>query len=185
MFVIIYASIMKNTRNTLYTSGRNTNPRLQQIKRRLRIAVVLSVVFGLGWGVGLPATQVQKNDILRYVFQICFNTLTAFQGVFLFLFHCVNSNEIRNEWKRWFTKIVKFNNKSSVYSSNTTNNEKSNKVKLYSSVNPTAERTMRCDSDISKSNFDRHSPIELSTGRGSIATGELTVFENKFTNTKL
>ena len=171
---------MKSTTNSPAAKGSNT--RLRQLKRRLRIAVVLSVVFGLGWGLGLPATQLQKHDILRYIFQISFNTLTAFQGVFIFILHCVSSSEIRKEWKSWLTYLSrgKLNNISSKYSL-TANSEKPNRAKAFYSVNPLSEKTREYRSDISRSNFNEDSQTQLYTERESVVIRELTVFENKLT----
>lgn len=104
MFVIIYFSILKQSfhSQSASSSSNSMQEKLTKIKKRLRAAVVLSVIFGLGWGLGLPATQAHGSDIMRYVFAISFNTFSAFQGTMIFIFHCIDSQDIRDEWRKWF-----------------------------------------------------------------------------------
>ena len=71
------------------------------------IAVTLSVLFGLGWGIGLLATQdIYTNKTVRDLFAALFVIVTAFHGLFIFIMQCLRSNEVRNNWKQWFFNIT-------------------------------------------------------------------------------
>lgn len=76
------------------------------LKQQLMIAVTLSILFGLGWGIGLPATGVLRAPAVSYTFAAVFIVLTGFQGLFIFLMHCIRSQEVRKEWKKWLYKIT-------------------------------------------------------------------------------
>ena len=83
-------------------SGSTGNKELQlSLKKRLVIAISLSVLFGLGWGIGLAGTQSLSVDFLRYSFQIIFILLTAFQGFFLFVAYGVRLRKVRLTWLKW------------------------------------------------------------------------------------
>ena len=72
-------------------------------KQKFFIALTLSMLFGLGWGVGLFATQdLHQNSIIRDLVSSIFIILTAFQGLFIFIMHCVRSAEVRKQWNIWF-----------------------------------------------------------------------------------
>ena len=73
----------------------------KKLKQQFVIAITLSLLFGLGWGVGLPATQALYIAPIRDMFSILFVVLTAFQGLFVFLMHTIRSKEVRNLWKSW------------------------------------------------------------------------------------
>lgn len=75
------------------------------LKQQFMIAITLSLLFGLGWGIGLLATQEIQSEVVRNLFSALFILLTAFQGLFIFLMHCIRSKEVRKEWKRWFYKM--------------------------------------------------------------------------------
>ena len=74
-----------------------------EIKQQFVIAITLSILFGLGWGIGLPATdQLQNTIAVRDTFASLFVLLTSFQGFFVFFMHCLRSPDIRKQWKIWF-----------------------------------------------------------------------------------
>ena len=76
------------------------------LKQRFIIAVTLSLLLGLGWGLGIPATEGIDNLVVRTTFQILFIFLTAFQGLFIFIMHCVRVPDARKEWRHWFNKLT-------------------------------------------------------------------------------
>ena len=74
-----------------------------ELKKQFFVAVTLSILLGLGWGVGLPATQSFFHaGAARDVFAAFFVLLTAFQGLFIFIMHCLRSPDIRKVWAGWF-----------------------------------------------------------------------------------
>ena len=64
------------------------------------IALGLSVLFGMGWAVGLLASS-DLPDAVRYPAEWIFTLATAFLGVYLFLLYVIRSPEARRLWKRW------------------------------------------------------------------------------------
>ena len=77
------------------------------IRKQLVIVTTLSIVFGLGWGIGLFATQdIHNNKIVRDLLAALFVIVTAFHGLFIFVMQCLRSKEVRNVWKQWFYKAT-------------------------------------------------------------------------------
>ena len=67
----------------------------------------MSILFGLGWGIGLFATQdIHTNKIVQDLFAALFVILTAFHGLFIFIMHCLRSKEVRNTWKQWVFNVT-------------------------------------------------------------------------------
>ena len=85
------------------SSAKQKHKNISFIRQQLIIIVVLSILFGLGWGVGLFATQdIHRNKTIRDIFAAVFVVITAFHGLFIFIMHCVRSQDVRNVWKKWF-----------------------------------------------------------------------------------
>lgn len=86
------------------------DPRKQLIsetKKHLLVAITLSVLFGLGWGVGLLATEgLNTVPAIRDLFSAIFIILTAFQGLMIFILQALRSTEVRKEWKKCFSKVT-------------------------------------------------------------------------------
>ena len=58
---------------------KDTKSKKDNIHQQLIIAVTLSVLFGLGWGIGLLATQdIHTNKTVRDLFAALFVIITAF-----------------------------------------------------------------------------------------------------------
>lgn len=75
--------------------------------QQLMIALTLSILFGLGWGIGLPASgAIFETPVVRNIFAASFIILTGFQGLFIFIMHCLRSAEVRKEWKSWVFKLT-------------------------------------------------------------------------------
>lgn len=75
----------------------------KEYKRLILIAACLSVMFGLGWVFGLLAAipNPELSMVAQYIFAIFIGT----HGVFIFFFHCLRSNDVRKEWRRWFFAV--------------------------------------------------------------------------------
>ena len=65
------------------------------------------VMFGLGWGISLLATQTLYTTVVWNTFSVLFIFLTAFQGMFIFILHCAQSTKVVNQWKKWLSCVTK------------------------------------------------------------------------------
>ena len=105
-FIIIVSLLCKSFNSTAKQKQENTSFVCQQ----LIIIVVLSILFGLGWGVGLFATQdIHSSKTIRDIFAAVFVVITAFHGLFIFIMQCVRSQDVRNVWKKWFCGATRKN----------------------------------------------------------------------------
>ena len=68
---------------------------------------MLSILFGLGWGIGLMATEKVNSNFIQYMFSTLFIIVTSFHGLLIFILHCARSKEAREEWAKWFFKATK------------------------------------------------------------------------------
>ena len=104
VFVIIIVSLLRKSFQSNIKSKKTTN--IQFVREQIVIVTTLSILFGLGWGIGLLATQdIHTNKTIRDVFAAFFVIITAFHGLFIFIMHCLRSKEARNVWKRWFFNV--------------------------------------------------------------------------------
>ena len=113
--MVVFARILKQQRDTKLRQTKTGTA--QQIRKQLISAIVLSLLFGLGWGFAFPATQGTNNAVAQYLFQAIFIALTAFQGLYIFIMHCIigsKSVEVRQQWKRWLQRV---SSRSSVFTS--------------------------------------------------------------------
>ena len=101
VFIIIIVSLLrKNFQTDIKTKDKNN---ITFVRQQVIITVTLSILLGLGWGIGLLATQdIHTNKTVRDLFAALFVIITAFHGLFIFIMHCLCSKEIRNTWKVWF-----------------------------------------------------------------------------------
>lgn len=81
-------------------SAKDTNMK-SVIAKHLLIAVVLSLLFGLGWAFGLIGTSSLPEEAYTPA-QYIFSIFMGIQGVLIFLFHAIRSPEAREEWKKWW-----------------------------------------------------------------------------------
>ena len=97
IFILIFASLLcrPNVKNETSSSGN-----LRKLKENFMIALGLSLLFGMGWAIGLLATS-DLPDAVRYPAEWVFTLTTAFLGVYLFILYVVRSPEARKLWKRW------------------------------------------------------------------------------------
>ena len=104
MFVIVIGSLLRKNFQPEIKSKKSTN--IKFVREQLIIVTTLSVLFGLGWGIGLLATQdIHTNKTVRDLFAALFVIITAFHGLFIFIMHCLRSKEARSVWKRWFFNV--------------------------------------------------------------------------------
>jgi len=98
MFAIIMISLC---RHSVKTPG--DKDKKSMVARYLFIAMMLSLLFGLGWAFGLIGTSSLPAGVsipAQYIFSI----FIGFQGVLLFVLHAIRSPDSREEWKRgWYT----------------------------------------------------------------------------------
>ena len=72
------------------------------VKQQFLVAVTLSILFGLGWGLGLLATEKVYASAIKDLFASLFVILTTPQGLLIFIVHCLRSRDIRRVWTSWF-----------------------------------------------------------------------------------
>ena len=79
------------------------------VRKQFIRAIILSTLLGVGWGIGLLATEAIYKDtrIVRDIIAAVFVLVTAFHGVLIFIMHCLRSKEVLLLWKQWFYGIAK------------------------------------------------------------------------------
>ena len=97
LFILIFANLVCKS-NVREEASKNGN--LRKLKENFMIALGLSLLFGMGWAIGLLATS-DLPDAVRYPAEWVFTLTTAFLGVYLFVLHVLKSQEARRLWKRW------------------------------------------------------------------------------------
>ena len=113
-------SLLKKSGAKNFGDAKRKN-RKQETKQHCRVAFTISVLFGLGWGFGLLASQAVGVQAVRVIFNTLFTVFVAFQGFFIFLLYIVLSPNAKKEWKRWILrKEDKRDTSSSVGSSRST-----------------------------------------------------------------
>ena len=103
MFIIIMTSLCHRFKFT--NSTNTTKTTYGTFRHQLIIAIILSVLFGLGWAFGLIGTSSLPEEVYvpaQYIFSI----FVGLQGVLIFVFHGVRSRDARKEWKRWWYVIT-------------------------------------------------------------------------------
>ena len=105
IFILIFVSLLrkKSKKETTEQKGKAAKAKLKQ---NFIIALALSLLFGLGWGVGFAATTSISIAPVSVTIQAIFVLLTSFQGLFIFIMHCMRSEEARRTWKGWLYVIT-------------------------------------------------------------------------------
>lgn len=100
IFIVIMCSLVcKNCSKKEAQNHKQNRVSWQEIM----IAVTLSVLFGLGWGVGLLATEeLGMVPVIRDVSAVLFVTTSSFHGLAIFIMYAVKSKEAWNQWRSWF-----------------------------------------------------------------------------------
>ena len=115
-FIIIVSLIRKH-----FKSNSNKHSKSSFLYQQLIIVITLSVLFGLGWGIGLFATQdIHSNKTVQDILAALFVVFTAFHGLFIFIMQCLRSKEVRTTWRR-LCFVVTRKDVSEVTSSNVLN----------------------------------------------------------------
>ena len=117
IFILIFANLVCKP-NVREETSKNGN--LRKLKENFMIALGLSLLFGMGWAIGLLATS-DLPDAVRYPAEWVFTLTTAFLGVYLFVLHVLKSQEARRLWKRWLL----CQRKRAAYGMSTSNTSKS------------------------------------------------------------
>ncbi len=103
IFFIIMASLLRKSGSKNFADAKRRN-RKQETKQHCRVAFTISILFGLGWGFGLLASQAIGVAAIRVIFNTLFTVFIAFQGFFIFLLYIVLSPNAKKEWKRWILR---------------------------------------------------------------------------------
>ena len=99
---IVYAIILATLCRRNYQKQDEDRNNRVKIKQQLIAAAILSILFGLGWGIGLLATEGVRVAVLRDLFSAIFIICTAFQGLMIFILQTLRSKQARTTWARWF-----------------------------------------------------------------------------------
>lgn len=93
-------------KGTERASGGDKKREMKHNLRQYVTALTLSVLFGLGWGIGFAGTSNITMQETAWALQALFIILTTFQGLVIFIMQCVCHNDARKEWKRWAQVIT-------------------------------------------------------------------------------
>ena len=111
VFGLVFVSLLHKTYHNKRTSAAkatDANSSSSFLRQQLVIVFTLSVLFGLGWGIGLLATQdAHNNKHVRDLFSALFVLITAFHGLFIFIMNGVRSKDVRTVWKQWFNQVTR------------------------------------------------------------------------------
>ena len=97
IFVCVIVVLIKHVRKTAAL-------KLQSVSKNEVVRLIFSIggvmfLFGLTWLFAILTFSVEG---LRETFQILFTIFNSFQGLFIFVFLCLMSSDVREEWKRFF-----------------------------------------------------------------------------------
>ena len=108
VFIIVMVSIIHKNCQQLSLKGSAKNPSSAiSSRRQFMITIVLSVLFGLGWGIGFLATEKIHNTSIRDMFASLFIIIASFHRLLIFILYCALSKDAREEWLKWFFKATK------------------------------------------------------------------------------
>lgn len=133
LFIIIIASLTYRSCKSQYVQPRN-NPKMTKLRQQLKAAITLSFLFGLSWGLGIPASTkifgFTPPETMRKILEFAFIGLSAFQGFAIFVLQCFNSSDAKTAWRSLYnstfgrTSVI---GKLTISSSSNTNNSNSTK----------------------------------------------------------
>ena len=105
MFIFIMASIVRHSQRHAATATGDKSGKLRAVRQKVVIALTLSLVFGLGWGLGLLATSTRVIGI-TIGFQVIFTLFVGAQGLLLLIFHGFRNDKAREVWKQWLNFVT-------------------------------------------------------------------------------
>ena len=96
IFILIFASLLCRPNIQKEASNRSN---MRKLKENFMVALGLSLLFGIGWAVGLLASS-DAPDAVRLPAEWIFTIVNAFLGVYLFVLYVIRSPEARKLWKK-------------------------------------------------------------------------------------
>ena len=96
MFIIIIISVLRHKSNT------DKVPKLKRIFKNATVALVLAIMFGVGWIFGILGSDIGQGQVLILACQYLFIFIVGFQGLLIFILYPCRTKHARNEWKKWF-----------------------------------------------------------------------------------
>ena len=97
LYILIFVSLLCKPDGREET---RKNAKLHKLKENFTITLGLSLLFGIGWALGLLASSDLPHAV-RYPAEWIFTLMTAFLGVYLFAMYTLRSSEARGLWKQW------------------------------------------------------------------------------------
>lgn len=98
MFAIIMVTLCMHAHKAAATKDTNIK---SMVAKHLIVAVILSLLFGLGWAFGLIGTS-SLPEAVHIPAQYIFSIFVGIQGLLIFLLHAVRSPKARDEWRKWW-----------------------------------------------------------------------------------
>ncbi|XP_072749833.1 latrophilin Cirl isoform X6 [Anoplolepis gracilipes] len=96
VFLSMAIYMMCRHANTTVAMKSKEHSRLASAKAWLRGAIVLVFLLGLTWTFGLLYLN-QESVVMAYIFTV----LNSLQGLFIFVFHCVQNEKVRKEYRKF------------------------------------------------------------------------------------
>ena len=181
VFFIIIVSLIRKKYLSNIKSKKDTKTLF--LHQQLIIAITLSVLFGLGWGIGLFATQdIHTNKTVRDILAALFVVFTAFHGLFIFIMQCLRSKDVRNSWKICFFGVTRRDineiTSSTISRKHQKKHEHSSKTKfVVAAKNPSVfvneYAAMRGQSGSGESDIAFHEKSDVSHSRALVSVTEV------------
>ncbi|XP_070164590.1 latrophilin Cirl isoform X3 [Polyergus mexicanus] len=96
VFLSMAIYMMCRHANTSVAMKSKEHSRLASARAWLRGAIVLVFLLGLTWTFGLLYLN-QESVVMAYIFTV----LNSLQGLFIFVFHCVQNEKVRKEYRKF------------------------------------------------------------------------------------
>lgn len=111
MLLIIVASLFKQqckirSQGAGGASGSNGRRLGTNFKKQVLLVITLSILFGIGWGIGLTATSTIPTEWMRYALEISFVIVVSIHGILIFIFYGLRISKVRKTWLKWLYIIT-------------------------------------------------------------------------------